>query len=286
MSYVCHYCKQKIEKGEEYAKVSTRYVHKRCEELERAKYLKKFDRVCFYCRQTVNIETDENLKVNSKRYAHLRCYEEKMAKEEAIAREKAEKEKEKAEKEKEKAEKAKKVEKEKTPKEKKVRQQDIKKCYYCGNPLNIAEEEFRKPVTNRYAHLKCYEKNYQPDDSFIEEIYKLLKELGGNYQFLQCEKQRQQFVQKFGYTNEGIYYALKYYYFVEKGDYNKSEGRIGIVPYVYDRAKSYYNNLEKEQKAIGKVVAAQKKENPIQMEIKKGRKSPKKKYIDLNSLEG
>ena len=55
-------------------------------------------------------------------------------------------------------------------------------------------------------------------------------------------RQIQQFVKK-GYTYTGILKSLKFFYEVEHGSKEKSGGRIGIVPYVYERAKEYYYNI-------------------------------------------
>lgn len=163
---------------------------------------------------------------------------------------------------------------------------NLKKCYYCDQYFDIDKEEFRKPVTNRYAHVKCYEENHTEDDEFIEKIYAFLSSQLINYDFLQCEKQRMSFIQKNGYTNEGILLALKYFYLVKKQSADRSGNRIGIVPYVYDEAQVYYTELEKRKKKINRDLKNQLKKETKHIKIKVEEKKDNKKFINLDSIKG
>ena len=161
----------------------------------------------------------------------------------------------------------------------------IRKCYYCGKEFDIEKEEWAKPVTNRYAHKACYEANYTEDQAIVDEIYAYLTSLLIKYDFLMCEKQRLSYIKKNGYTNEGILLALKYFYEVKKQSPDRSGNRIGIVPYVYDEAQAYYEELYKKKKQIAKnakkIIGKEKKIITIEEDdnnvVNKG-------YIDIDKL--
>ena len=99
-----------------------------------------------------------------------------------------------------------------------------------------------------------------------------------------CERQRNHFIKDFGYNNEGILLALKYFYEVKKSSPDKSGNRIGIVPYVYEEAQSYYSNLNKKQKKIAKDVKEQLKIVPITIQIKGTEEKASKNYIDIDNI--
>ena len=184
------------------------------------------EKKCPGCGGIINI-TEQQFVHRNKRYWHEECLKKKYPKEqyevsEPIVREK------------------------KTPKD------TIKKCYYCGESFDISKEEWAKPVVNRYAHKKCYEANYTEDQAKIDEIYAYLTSLLIKYDYQMCEKQRESYIKKYGYTNEGILLSLKYFYEVKKQSPDRSGNRIGIVPYVYDEAQAYFEELYKRKKQIAK----------------------------------
>ena len=219
---------------------------------------------CLHCREKLNTETDEFVLVG-KRHAHKSCREKFELKKTLPKQAK---------------------EKQENTTEKKTSQKYIKKCYYCGKSIDISTEEYRKPKTNRYAHVDCYDNNYSADEEFVDAIYSLLKDVGIKYEYTQCERQRINFIKKMGYTNEGIFLTLKFFYLVEKADTAKSENRIGIVPYKYDEAQRYFATLEKKQKQIGKAVKKQLDQAPKVVKIDGSYEKAKKKYIDLDIIGG
>ena len=217
---------------------------------------------CMYCRGRIDLDKEEIVNIGASQ-VHKSCYE---------ARQKATKEIEAIQ--------------TKNKEERKSRQKDLKKCYYCNQYFDITKEEFRMATTNRYAHVSCYNKNHTADDEFIPKIYQFLKqEVLITYDFAQCERQRKHFVTKLGYTNEGILNALKYFYKVKKQSPEKSGNRIGIVPYVYSEAKEYYDNIERKQKQLTKVVNTQLKQKPKVINIALPEKPVDKGFIDLGTIE-
>ena len=122
------------------------------------------------------------------------------------------------------------------------------KCFYCGSTFDRDKEAF-VAVPNkakRYAHELCYKRAAQAD-----EQQKRDKEILEGYikELFKCDtipskvvKQLESY-SKENYTYSGIYKTLKYFYEVKHGDLEKSNGGIGIVPYVYEEAKRYWYNI-------------------------------------------
>lgn len=209
---------------------------------------------CLYCRQ--KLEKEEGVRVGT-RYVHKECVEKREQKEASA---------------------------EKKTLIPTVPKKNLKICYYCKKEINIVEEPYKKPRINRYAHLKCYELNYTEDELYIDKIYSFLKSIGIKVDYALCERQRNHFIKDFGYNNEGILLALKYFYEVKKSSPDKSGNRIGIVPYVYEEAQSYYSNLNKKQKKIAKDVKEQLKIVPITIQIKGSEEKASKNYIDIDNI--
>ena len=69
------------------------------------------------------------------------------------------------------------------------------------------------------------------------------------------QKQIHNFIVDNGYSYNGIYKTLVYYYDIKKNPTDKANGGIGIVPYVYEEAKRYYyylylTNKKNEEKEV------------------------------------
>ena len=50
-----------------------------------------------------------------------------------------------------------------------------------------------------------------------------------------------------------MYFALKYFYEIKKGDVSKSENGIGIIPHIYEDSRDYW--VEREHREQGIVAA-------------------------------
>ena len=157
------------------------------------------------------------------------------------------------------------------------------KCFFCGKYFDADTEPFEKPRANRYAHRSCYESNFSKDDEYVNEIYRLMKQVfGDKYDYLATERQRKTYL-KDGLTNEDIYNALNYFYIVKGKTSQGSGGRIGIVPFVVEEARQYFNAQKQREKQIEKMKVV---EEPIKISLSKiERKRATKQKIDLSKLE-
>ena len=165
--------------------------------------------------------------------------------------------------------------------EREPRKVDFRVCKYCKQPFDIYREGYRK-VGRRYAHISCYDSNFSADSEYLEEIYNYLRyDLKIDVDFPALCAQAERYVKNNGYTYEGIYKTLRYYYGLENGDPSKSMGRIGIVPFVYDKAMDYYKRIEDYQEEVRQVVEEQiEKEDTVV--ITKAEERKPKDYISLD----
>jgi hypothetical protein len=218
---------------------------------------------CLFCK--LKFDTDEvEWDRYGTRYAHKSCIEKHNEKE----RLKEEKKKNKAD----------------APKTTTKRKKNIRKCYYCGGDVDITTDKYSKVHSNRYAHRECHIKNYTPDEEYIPKIYEYLKSINFNYNYTQCDKQRVNFIKTMGYSNEEIYLTLKYMYSIKKLSPERSEGRIGLVPYLKEEAIQYFHNIEKRQEEIGIAVEKQLERGVKVIRVLAPEKPVDKGYIDLDSI--
>ena len=153
------------------------------------------------------------------------------------------------------------------------------KCPHCNNEVK-EENAIYNTKTKRYYHEQCYNTLLDRKEllDYICELFGYKKPSVKVYQ------------QMASYYNKGVPYsdmllALKYFYEVKKGDITKSQGGIGIIPYILDEAKEFstLEQIEKD-KLINKFeanVVVQKE--PIVVHIIEQR-TKQRKNIDISTL--
>lgn len=173
-------------------------------------------------------------------------------------------------------------------------------CRYCGkefdtNPL-VEEVDWIRPSRNYYYHVSCYEffkslkrkgSKEQSDKEWHELIYDYIAhDLKKSYDFFKCENQLKKFVEtdKIA-TYKGIFFTLKYFYEVKKGEWEKGYGGVGIVPYVYKEATEYWVEVEKKKKGTLLAIEEQLKSRAAQQTVTRKRTSPPKKKKEKWNLE-
>lgn len=141
------------------------------------------------------------------------------------------------------------------------------KCRICGIS-NIDKNIHKENIDyirhgNWYCHKSCYDERERrrqnisihdnnSDDFWKDACYNYLKrdikiEVTSLF-FLQWEKYMKS--KKPFYSAKGIYFALLYFYEIKKGNVDKSNGGIGIIPYIYDESRAYWYDRESRQKGI------------------------------------
>lgn len=135
----------------------------------------------------------------------------------------------------------------------------IVKCKFCGVSFDESLEPAVK-IKNRYAHELCAkraEAAIEKDQSDFSDLLDYIKQL---YGFETIPKvifqQINQFVKEYNYTHSGILKSLKYFYEIKHNDIAKANGKISIVPYIYENARNYYYAIwEAQQQNIDKDIS-------------------------------
>jgi len=126
------------------------------------------------------------------------------------------------------------------------------KCLFCGKMFDAQEDGkdiiWYKPRTNRYAHVECgkqNEANKTQDEKDYDTLYRYVKEQQKeNFDYIKFKKIVEAWKKEYGFTYNGMYYTLIYFYEVKKNSKQKLiDGSIGIIPFAYKDAQHYYYNI-------------------------------------------
>lgn len=207
------------------------------------------------------------------RWYHMECYNEKVRQdaEKELAKEQAIRAK------------AEKIQKDLTYREaaqnKKI--EDLDKAIEEKQQLRQKQkEEYIKTVqkkTEQLEKLKADTDSRRRLTDYVQSIF------GDAANWPAVNNQIATFKRKHGLTEDDIYFTLKYFYEIRNGDKKKSNGGIGIVPYVHKEAMEYMANLAARRARIAKSA------KPLTTEVRvvEGRiskESKKKEEIDLNDV--
>lgn len=125
------------------------------------------------------------------------------------------------------------------------------KCLYCGEQFDRDKTPTKQVSKRRYAHIKCWEEhraNMSQEERDIEAFYDYTKSLfGEDYNYILTKKLAERYVKENNYTYSGMLKTLKWYYEKEGHTLDKSNGSIGIIPYIYKQALNYYYTLYQTQ---------------------------------------
>jgi len=127
------------------------------------------------------------------------------------------------------------------------------KCYYCGLMFDRNEEEFVAINSRRYAHKACHEKiqsEKTQDEKDYEALTQYIKKVFG-YTTIPAKITRQitDYKKQYDFTYSGMLKALTWWFDVKKNTTENTNGGIGILPYIYNDAKTYYYGLYVAQMA-------------------------------------
>lgn len=117
------------------------------------------------------------------------------------------------------------------------------KCYYCKETFDANTEPYVKPSERRYAHKACAEKAKAEEDQEKkdkESLENYIKELFGITNLTPKIRAQMNSYRSKNYTYTGMLKTLKYFYEVRGNSIEKAEGGIGIIPWVYDEAFTYW----------------------------------------------
>lgn len=136
-------------------------------------------------------------------------------------------------------------------------------CSICGQKFDRDKIEAVKTSARRYAHATCILRNGSLEEQakaeqILAEQAKSERDLIALEDYVKklfniedvtrkIKKQINTFHEEYKYTYSGILKSLIYFYEIKGNSLEKSNGGIGIVPYVYDEAKVYYIRIWQAQ---------------------------------------
>ena len=121
------------------------------------------------------------------------------------------------------------------------------KCFYCNEYFDRNQEEWIAVNSRRYAHKKCYENaelNKTQEEKDYEELIKYIKKVFG-YTTISSKisKQITDYRKEYNFTYSGMLKALVWWFDIKNNSIEAANGGIGILPYIYNDAKTYYYSL-------------------------------------------
>jgi len=152
-------------------------------------------------------------------------------------------------------------------------------CRICRCGINKMADDFIKR-SDGYVHRSCIstdEKDKIELSNYICELFHLKAPGPVNNKLIS------KFHTENGYSYKSMYYTLKYHFEVKKGSVEKAQSRVGIIPYVYDEAKKYYDGLAETKNKLHNSVKKQLNQKEEVIVIKVAPKK-KKRNIDLEDL--
>lgn len=146
-------------------------------------------------------------------------------------------------------------------------------CFYCKKQFDRDKEPTKQVSARRYAHMKCWEEheaNMTQEERDMRAFYEYTQKLfGEDYNYILTKKLAERYVKENHYTYTGMLKTLKWYYEKEGNSIEKSNGSIGIIPYIYKQALNYYYSLYlaqqiNEEKDISDFIISKEREISIQ----------------------
>ena len=142
----------------------------------------------------------------------------------------------------------------------------------------------------KYYHKKCYDNwkkaEFDDDEEYVEMIYDFIaRDLKVSYDWWICEAQRKKFIKENKMTNRGILFALKYFYEVKHGDWEKGHGGIGIVPFIYNDSCAYWAAREHRSQGTIAEIERQMREAAERPRVHVKKKEKKKFQVDFSVLD-
>ena len=161
----------------------------------------------------------------------------------------------------------------------------------CKNMSQVARELDVSPGTvKKYLseeNLKLKKTQIDDRDALWFYIYRLFGQSSADKPVSDWNITQMQRFAKQGMPYRGQLLTLKYFYEVKKSPKDKSNGSIGIIPFVYEEARIYYEKKARRADEIANAIQKQLEQDRIEIKYNPsdyiGQKK-KKKMIDLDSI--
>lgn len=166
------------------------------------------------------------------------------------------------------------------------RYKDCRNMSQVARELNISSTTVKRYLTKENLNLKQEEINDR--DALFFYIYRLFGQYSKDQPVSPWNITQMQKFKKQGMPYRGQLLTLKYFYEVKKNSTEKSNGSIGIIPFIYTESRLYYEQQAKRADEIGAAIQKQLEQDRIEIRYNPSDyigQRRKKKLIDLNSIE-
>lgn len=176
-------------------------------------------------------------------------------------------------------------------------------CRRCHGEIDRnTQDDWTMPSKGWYYHKSCYEDFVKKkgnikegdisidvdDDLWKTAVYDYLRlDLKMGLDYRKFTSQWDHYLKK-NMTAKGIYFTLRYFYEIARGDPSKSENGIGIVPHIYNEATCYWGERNQRNKGICARIEAQIKqadERKVVVIHREKKEKKDKRMIDLSSIK-
>ncbi len=162
---------------------------------------------------------------------------------------------------------------------------ECKNMAQVARELGIAPTTVKKYLTEENLQLKQTESDDR--DALWYYIFRLFGEYSedkpvSDWNITQMQKFRKQ-----GMPYRGQLLTLQYFYDIRKNSKDRSNKSIGIIPFVYDEARLYYEKQAKKADEIGRAIQKQLEQDRIEIKYNPSDyigKKTRRKLIDLNEI--
>ena len=165
-------------------------------------------------------------------------------------------------------------------------------CRLCKKRFDTETEEAVIIGKQSYYHKACYEdwKKNKDDakgnmsaefwyEAMVDYLYRDAKV---SLDFTKLQSQWTNFTKPGNnMTPKGIYFTVRYFYDVQKGDPTKAQGGIGIVKTIYNESAQYWVDRENRRAGTLEAIIEQIKSRdarPVQKILQRERKKDKSKF--------
>lgn len=165
------------------------------------------------------------------------------------------------------------------------RYEDCRNMAQVARELNISPSTVRKYLSEDSLKLKQGEVDDR--DALFFYIYRLFGQYSDEHPVNPWNITQMQKFKSQGMPYRGQLLTLKYFYEIKKNTTEKSNGSIGIIPFIYADARLYYEKQAKKADEVGRAIQKQLEQDRIEIKYNPSDyigQRKKKKMIDLNSI--
>jgi hypothetical protein len=120
-------------------------------------------------------------------------------------------------------------------------------CYYCNQVFDTKTEAYVMVNSRRYAHKTCHDRIQANKPQEERDYEALLQYIKQKFQLTTVStkiiRQISSYKKEYNFSYSGMLKALTWWFDVKKNTLEKTNGGIGILPYIYNDAKTYYYGL-------------------------------------------